>query len=141
MRPAQWLGSQGRTQLPKLLGAAVARLPATMVLPAVAVLLFGLLPWESIALAWTAVALVGVIAVFGPPLQWPAWMMDISSFTQIPKLPGGNSVGGAANLALRCRAGDQHGRPGRTAAPRPRRPGPLPPGRRDPRPDRRLREL
>jgi hypothetical protein len=26
------------------------------VLPAVAVLLFGLLPWESIALAWTAVA-------------------------------------------------------------------------------------
>ena len=77
------------TQLPRLLGAAVARLPATMVLAAVAVLLFGLLPWESIALAWTAVALVGVIAVFGPPLQWPAWMMDISPFTQIPKLPGG----------------------------------------------------
>ena len=77
------------TQLPKLLGAAVARLPATMVLAAVAVLLFGLLPWESTALAWTAVALVGVIAVFGPPLQWPTWMMDISPFTQIPKLPGG----------------------------------------------------
>jgi hypothetical protein len=55
----------------------------------VAVLLFGLLPWESTALAWTAVALVGVIGVFGPPLQWPAWMMDISPFTQIPKLPGG----------------------------------------------------
>jgi hypothetical protein len=35
------------------------------------------------------VALVGVIGVFGPPLQWPAWMMDISPFTQIPKLPGG----------------------------------------------------
>jgi hypothetical protein len=52
-------------------------------------LLFGLLPWESTALAWTAVALVGVIGVFGPPLQWPSWMMDISPFTQIPKLPGG----------------------------------------------------
>jgi putative exporter of polyketide antibiotics len=49
-----------------------------MVVAAVAVLLFGLLPWESIALAWTAVALVGVIGVFGLPLQWPAWMMDIS---------------------------------------------------------------
>jgi hypothetical protein len=60
-----------------------------MVLPAVAVLAFGLLPWESIALAWTAVALVGVIAVFGPPLQWAAWIMDISPFTRIPKLPGG----------------------------------------------------
>ena len=77
------------TQLPRLLGAALARLPAAMVLPAVAVLLFGLLAWESTALAWTAVALAGVIAVFGPPLQWPAWMMDISPFTHIPKLPGG----------------------------------------------------
>ena len=60
-----------------------------MVLPTVAVLLFGLLPGECTALAWTAVALVGVIAVFGPSLQWPAWMMDMSPFTQIPKLPGG----------------------------------------------------
>ena len=77
------------TQLPQLLGAAAARLPATMVVAAAAVLLFGLLPWESTALAWTAVALVGVIGVFGPPLQWPTWMMDISPFAQIPKLPGG----------------------------------------------------
>jgi len=76
------------TQLPQVLAAAAARLPAAIVLPAVAVLLFGLLPWESTALAWTAVALAGVIAVFGPPLQWPTWMMDISPFTQIPKLPG-----------------------------------------------------
>ena len=75
-------------QVPRLLGAALARLPATMVVAAVAVLLFGLLPWESIALAWTAVALVGVIGVFGLPLQWPAWMMDISPFTQVPKLGG-----------------------------------------------------
>jgi ABC-2 type transport system permease protein len=77
------------TQVPRLLGAAVARLPAALVLAAVAVLLFGLLAWESAALAWTAVALTGVTAVFGPPLQWPSWMMDISPFTQIPKLPGG----------------------------------------------------
>ena len=77
------------TQLPQLLGAAIARMPAAMVLPAVAVLLLGLLPWESTALAWTAVALAGVITMFGPPLQWPGWIMDISPFTQIPKLPGG----------------------------------------------------
>ena len=77
------------TQVPKLLGAAAARLPATMALAAVAVLLFGLLPWESTGLAWSAVALAGVITVFGPPLQWPAWTMDISPFTQTPKLPGG----------------------------------------------------
>jgi ABC-2 type transport system ATP-binding protein len=77
------------TQVPRLLGAAAARLPATMTLAAVAVLLFGLLPWEATGLAWTVVALAGVITVFGPPLQWPAWTMDISPFTQTPKLPGG----------------------------------------------------
>jgi len=76
------------TQVPSLLGAALARLPATLVLAAVAIMAFGLLPWASVALAWTAVALVGVIAVFGPSLQWPGWMMDISPFTQAPKLPG-----------------------------------------------------
>jgi ABC-2 type transport system permease protein len=76
------------TQVPSLLGAALARLPAAMVLAALAILLFGLFPWESVALAWTAVALTGVIAVFGPPLQWPPWMTDISPFTQTPKLPG-----------------------------------------------------
>jgi ABC-2 type transport system permease protein len=88
------------TQMPRVLGAALARLPATMVVAAVAVFLFGLLPWESIALAWTAVALVGVIGVFGPPLQWPAWMMDISPFTQIPKLSGGTVS--AASLLWPC---------------------------------------
>jgi ABC-2 type transport system permease protein len=77
------------TQVPRLLGAALARLPAVLVLAAVAVLVIGLLPWASVALAWGAVALVGVIAVFGPSLQWQAWLMDISPFTQIPKLPGG----------------------------------------------------
>jgi len=77
----------------------LARLPATMVVAAPAVLLFGLLPWECIALAWTAVALVGVIGVFGLPLQWPAWMMDISPFTQVPKLPGG-TVSAASLLWL-----------------------------------------
>ena len=79
----------GSTQVPAMLGAALARLPAVLVLAGVAVLLFGLLPWESVALAWSTLALAGVIAVFGPPLQWPAWMMDISPFTQTPKLPGG----------------------------------------------------
>ena len=75
-------------QVPQLLGAALARLPAVLVLAAVAVLLSGLLPWESTALTWSVVALAGVVAVFGPPLLWPGWMMDISPFTQTPKLPG-----------------------------------------------------
>jgi hypothetical protein len=45
------------------------------------------LPWEGTGLAWSAVALAGMIAVLGPPLQWPAWTMDISPFTQTPSCP------------------------------------------------------
>ncbi len=44
--------------------------------------LVGLLAWESAAVAWTAVALTAVIAVFGTALDWPAWLTDVSPFTQ-----------------------------------------------------------
>ena len=61
-------------ELPRLPGAAV-RLPAVLAPAALAVLVFGLLPWESIALAWSAVALVGVIGYSarrccGQPGRW-----------------------------------------------------------------------
>ena len=88
------------SQLPQLLAAALARLPATLVLAAVAVAVFGLLPWESAALAWSVMALVAVIALFGPSLLWPVAIMDISPFTQIPKLPGGTVA--AEPLAWLC---------------------------------------
>jgi ABC-2 type transport system permease protein len=88
------------TQVPQLLAAALARLPAVLVLAALAVAVFGLLPWESIALAWSVVALVAVIALLGPSLGWPAAIMDISPFTQAPKLPGGSVA--AAPLAGLC---------------------------------------
>jgi ABC-2 type transport system permease protein len=88
------------TQLPQLLAAALARLPAALVLAGLAVAVFGLLPWESTALAWSVMALVTVIAVFGQSLLWPAAIMDISPFTQIPKLPGGTVSAGP--LAWLC---------------------------------------
>jgi ABC-2 type transport system permease protein len=76
------------TQVPRLLSASLVRLPAVLVIAAVVALPVGLLPWASIGAAWTAMAVVGIIAVFGPSLQWPPWMMDISPFTHIPPLPG-----------------------------------------------------
>ena len=88
------------TQVPQLLAAALARLPAVLVLAALAVAVFGLLPWESTALAWSVVALVAVITLLGPSLGWPAAIMDISPFTQAPKLPGGSVA--AAPLAGLC---------------------------------------
>lgn len=76
------------TEVPRLLGAALAEFPAAIVLVALALALVGLLPWESVSVAWTAVALTAVTAVFGAALQWPAWLTDISPFTHTPKLPG-----------------------------------------------------
>ena len=78
-----------RTEVPSLLGAAIVKLPAATVLVGLAMAVVGLLPWESVAVAWTALALTGVITVFGTALQWPAWLTDVSPFSETPKLPGG----------------------------------------------------
>jgi ABC-2 type transport system permease protein len=88
------------TQVPQLLGAALARWPAALVLAALAAALFGLLPWEATAIAWGAVALVAFIALLGPSLQAPAALMDLSPFTQTSKLPGGPVA--AAPLVWLC---------------------------------------
>jgi ABC-2 type transport system permease protein len=84
-------GSAG-TEVARMLGAALAQLPASLALAAVAVLLFGLLPGAVVAGAWTAVGLVAVIALFGEVLQVSHWVLDISPFTHTPRLPGGTTA-------------------------------------------------
>jgi len=81
-------GSAG-TEVTRMLGAALAQLPASLALAAVAVLLFGLVPEAAVPGAWTAVGLVVAIALFGEVLQVSHWVLDISPFTQTPRLPGG----------------------------------------------------
>jgi len=77
------------TQVPRLLGAALAQLPAVLVVAAVAATLFGLLPETSIPGGWTALAVAAVLVLLGPTLQLSHWIQDISPFTHVPKLPGG----------------------------------------------------
>jgi ABC-2 type transport system permease protein len=81
-------GSPG-PEVTRMLGAAFAQLPASLALAAVAVLLFGLAPRAAVPGAWTAVGLVVAIALFGQVLQVSHWVLDISPFTQTPRLPGG----------------------------------------------------
>jgi ABC-2 type transport system permease protein len=85
------------TQVPRLLGAALAQWPAVLAVAAVAVLLFGLLPEYCVAGGWTALAAAAVLVLLGPSLQLAQWIQDISPFTHVPKLPGGTVT--AAPLA------------------------------------------
>ena len=81
-------GSAG-PQAARMIGAAMAQLPASLVIAGVAVTLVGLLPRACVAGAWTVLGAVVVIDLFGALLQLSHWLLDISPFTHVPRLPGG----------------------------------------------------
>lgn len=72
--------------LPKLLGAALAYVPAVWVTAGVAAALFGLLP-RAAALAWLVPSYAFVAGYLGRVLQFPEWMRDLSPFGHVPQLP------------------------------------------------------
>jgi ABC-2 type transport system permease protein len=74
--------------LGEILGGTVIQLPAVWVLTAVALLVFGVLPRWS-AVAWAAPALCLVVLMVGQTLQLDQWLLDVSPFTHVPRLPGG----------------------------------------------------
>ena len=76
----------GARQVPRLMGAALAYVPAVWLLTGLALALFGLVPrWT--AGAWVALTGCLVIAMFGPLLDLPAWVTDLSPFQHTPALP------------------------------------------------------
>jgi ABC-2 type transport system permease protein len=78
----------GGTEIASLVGAGLAQAPAALVVAGVAAALFGLAPRASVAGGWTALGLFVVLLFLGAALQLPAWVLDISPFTHLPKLPG-----------------------------------------------------
>jgi ABC-2 type transport system permease protein len=77
------------TQVPRLLGAAVAQVPAAWLVAGIAVALFGLIPRLAVSAGWTALGVFALLTLVGPTLRLAQWVMDISPFTHAPKLPGG----------------------------------------------------
>lgn len=75
-------------QLPRVLASAVVQVPAVWVLAGIAVALFGVLP-RLTPLSWAALGAFALLGLFGQLLQLDEWLLDISPFTHIPKLPGG----------------------------------------------------
>jgi ABC-2 type transport system permease protein len=89
------------TQVPRLLGAALAQWPAVVAVAAVPVLLFGLWPESCVAGGWTALGLAAADVLLGPTLRLAQPIQDISPFSHVPKLPGGTvSAAPLAWLAL-----------------------------------------
>jgi ABC-2 type transport system permease protein len=89
------------SQVPRLLGAALAQWPAVLAVAAVPVVLFGLWPEACVAGGWTALGLAAADVLLGPTLRLAQPIQDISPFTHVPKLPGGTvSAAPLAWLAL-----------------------------------------
>ena len=75
-------------QVPRVLAAALGRLPAVWLLAAIVVALFGVRPRLS-SFGWAVYGAVVFITFIGAILQLGQWFMDLSPFTHIPNLPGG----------------------------------------------------
>jgi len=78
-------GQVGR-EVPRTVEAALVQLPAVWVLAALAVALFGLLP-RAAPVAWGFLAGCLVLSLLGPILRLDQWMLDVSPFTHVPRLP------------------------------------------------------
>jgi ABC-2 type transport system permease protein len=74
------------SQVARLVGAALATVPAVMVMVGVATALFGWLPRLTVA-AWMAFAIVLVIGLFGRVLGLPEWVRSVSPFEHVPAVP------------------------------------------------------
>ncbi|QFG20261.1 ABC transporter permease [Actinomadura sp. WMMB 499] len=80
-------GDVGR-ELPRVLGGSLVQLPAVWVLAGLTIALFGLLPRFTMA-SWGALALFVLLGQIGSAMQLSQAALDVSPFTHIPKLPGG----------------------------------------------------
>lgn len=67
-------------------GASLAQLPALWVIVALAVTLFGLAP-KLVTAAWAIAGLALLLTLFGPVLDLPSVLQDVSPFAHVPKLP------------------------------------------------------
>ena len=75
-----------RGKLPRVLGAALIQLPVVWVFTGVTVLLFGLLPrWTSVA--WGIFTAGIALYLLGSISGMPQWILDISPYGHVPKLP------------------------------------------------------
>ncbi|MEU2613084.1 ABC transporter permease [Micromonospora sp. NPDC007271] len=72
-------------ELPRMVGAGLAQVPAAWVLAGLAVLLYGLLP-RLASVAWAALAVCVLLGQLGAVLELSQWLLDLSPFTHTPQV-------------------------------------------------------
>jgi ABC-2 type transport system permease protein len=73
--------------------AAMVRLPAVWVLVGASLALYGL-SRRTAPLAWAVLVAAFLASEIGPLLDLPRWVRDLSPFTHVPPLPGGEVTAG-----------------------------------------------
>lgn len=71
----------------RVLAGAVVQVPAAWVLTGVAVAAFGLAPRASVV-GWVALVVFLLLGELGPLLGLDPWLMDLSPYAHVPRLPG-----------------------------------------------------
>lgn len=77
------------SQVPRVVGAALVLAPALWVLCGATALLIGYSRRAANA-AWAMLAFLVVVGLFGPLLELPQWVRNLSPFEHVPSLPGGS---------------------------------------------------
>lgn len=75
-------------QVPRLVAGALVQLPAAWVLCGFGAALFGLVPRLTAALTWAGLVGCLVLLELGALLGLSQWLVDLSPFAHVPKLPG-----------------------------------------------------
>jgi ABC-2 type transport system permease protein len=73
-------------QFPRAIGGALTYTPALWVLSAFAFALFGLVP-RATGAAWIVLGGVAFVGFFGPLLQLPHWIYELSPMEHVPRVP------------------------------------------------------
>jgi ABC-2 type transport system permease protein len=74
--------------LGEILRGALAQVPAVLVLVGIVVLAIGVVP-RAATLGWAALVAFLLLGELGPLLKLDQWLLDVSPYTHVPKLPGG----------------------------------------------------
>jgi len=83
----------------RILGAAMMYLPAVWLFTGISMLLFGLVP-RLAALSWVTLGIIVIIDLLGEFFDISQWIMDISPFTQVPRLLVGDTLENSFILIL-----------------------------------------